>query len=161
MSPRSRKMIRSRKESPDELFVHKFIVEVMVDKLGDFAVFFLANPMTQRSLIFRKLHWSGPDIEDIPDEVLKEMEEHGADPEEYLMEEQELTHIYEFTSGAALMLHDSDDLDDYSGDPDDEDGGSGPVKVARNRNVDIVESDENKEEDEDDAFVVPTNKTVH
>jgi hypothetical protein len=153
MSPRNRKVLRAKKESPDPLFENKFILEILVDKFGEFAAWILPNPMTQRSLIFRKLHWSGPDITDIPEAVLKEMEQEGADPEEYLMEEQELTHIYELTSGSALMLHDSDDDDEWGGPEDDEDADIPEVSGQ-------IE-DQEAEDDEEGGFVLPTNKTVH
>jgi hypothetical protein len=155
MSPRNRKVVRERKVNPDPLFANKFILEVFVDKFGDFATMFLANPLTQRSLIFRKLHWSGPDITDIPDSVLKEMEQDGVDPEEYLIEEQDLTHIYELTSGPALMLHDGEGEDGWESFEVDD---SGEIVDLRSEE-DKMKSAEG--DDEDDAFVVLTNKTVH
>jgi len=143
MSPRNRKLLRARSEVQDELFINKFIIEVFVDKMGDFIMWFVPNPETQRSLIFRKLHWEGPDIEDIPDEVLKQMEEDGVDPEEAIDEEQELLHVYELQSGPALLLHDDEESE-------------------KQEPVDTSELDEALEKESGEGKIVPeTPKTLH
>jgi hypothetical protein len=147
MSVRNRKLLRARKDIDDELFTNKFLIEIFVDKFGDFVASFLPNAETQRTLIFRKYHWDGPDIEDIPEDVLKQMQEDGVDPESVLEDEQELIHVYEIQYGPALILH------------DDQDSGEDPAEDVP---VDTSELDTAMEEEQHKGkIVVPGSKTVN
>jgi hypothetical protein len=136
MSARNRKAVinRDREADPKEPLINKFIIELYPDKFGDFAAQFLANPERQRTLTFLDYDIEGRDEDEVPDEVVKFVEEQDLDMDEILGDDQ-VTYIYQLATGPEIDFGD-----------DDDDGGEYP-----DLKMDRVTSEESEDDEEQES----------